>query len=343
MGTLASDSINLKSIKSVTDTAVEAASKAAIAKQDAMVAKAKATQAQTAAAEAAKTATDYIKFEAGTGLIVSQNAEANDGASTVLTDTSLQIRKGGKKSAEFAEDRISFYEQDKKLIDVKSVKEFLQGEYDIKGASIDCGGTGAVNIFANDIEVQGQQGKHAAFTATAGSYNPATLSSRFTSSAADLTAISKSGISVFIVESDTRADNVIASLLHSATLDGIVEPIMQINSKGTITTGRNLESFAGLHFSQVVGSTKSGQGVIYTNFTYADFGIDNPRDVILLMANCYLSGNGNIPTDLTCGWTRTEFWNNPNAQKNSAHTKMKVWVPNSTSYIPVCDLVWAYS
>ena len=80
MEILATDSIDLTSIKSVNDKAIEAA----------------------------KTATDYMKFEAGTGLVVSKNTKSNEGASTVLTDNSLQIRKDGKKSAEFAEDRIQF-------------------------------------------------------------------------------------------------------------------------------------------------------------------------------------------------------------------------------------------
>lgn len=173
MEILATDSIDLTSIKSVNDKAIEAA----------------------------KTATDYMKFEAGTGLVVSKNAKSNEGASTVLTDNSLQIRKDGKKSAEFAEDRISFYEQDKKLIDIKSIKDARDGEYNIKGASIDCGGSGAVNVFANDVT---NQGLHAAFTATAGGYDIEALTSKFTSSAADLTAISKSGMSVFIVHSDSK-------------------------------------------------------------------------------------------------------------------------------------------
>ena len=69
MEILATDSIDLTSIKSVNDKAIEAA----------------------------KTATDYMKFEAGTGLVVSKNAKSSEGASTVLTDNSLQIRKDGKK------------------------------------------------------------------------------------------------------------------------------------------------------------------------------------------------------------------------------------------------------
>ena len=108
MDILASDSINLKSIKSVTEKVEEA--------------KMEAKQAQDAAIDAAKTATDYMKFEEGVGLIVSKNAQSNEGASTVLTDNSLQIRKNGEKSAEFTDDRISFYGHGKKLVDIKSLR-----------------------------------------------------------------------------------------------------------------------------------------------------------------------------------------------------------------------------
>lgn len=272
MGTLASDSINLKSIKLVTDMAVDAASKAATAEQSAADASSKveeakreAEQAQNAAIEAAKTATDYMKFEAGTGLIVSKNAQSSEGASTVLTDNSLQIRKDGKKSAEFTEDRISFYEQDKKLIDIMSIKDAVDGDYNIKGASINCGGSGAVNVFANDIT---NQGKHAAFTATAGSYNYDTNTSKFNSAAADLTAISKSGMSVFIVHSDSgRADNVIASLLHSPKLDGIVEPVVEFDSKGTvIAKAIQVDKIEGLYEDSKV----SAGGVVWNVRKYAD-------------------------------------------------------------------------
>lgn len=204
MGILANDSINLTSIKSVNDKAEEAA----------------------------KTATDYMKYEAGTGLVVSKNTKSSEGTSTVLTDNSLQIRKDGKKSAEFAEDRISFYERDKKLIDIKSIKDARDGDYNIKGASIDCGGTGAVNVFANNIV---NQGLHAAFTATAGSYDYDTNTSRFKSAAADLTSISESGITSLIVESDgSRADGVIASISFSNRLDGIIDPLIEFDNKGTI-------------------------------------------------------------------------------------------------------------
>lgn len=275
MGTLASDSINLKSIKSVTDKAVDAASKAATAEQSAAnaaskveEAKREAEQAQNAAIEAAKTATDYMKFEAGIGLVVSKNAKSSEGASTVLTDNSLQIRKDGKKSAEFAEDRISFYEQDKKLIDIKSIKDARDGEYNIKGASIDCGGSGAVNVFTNDVTNQGHQAKHAAFTATAGGYDIEALTSKFTSSAADLTAISKSGMSVFIVHSDSkREDNVIASLLHSPKLDGIVEPVVEFDSNGTvIAKAIQVDSIEGLYEDSKV----TAGGVVWNVRKYAD-------------------------------------------------------------------------
>ena len=236
MEILATDSIDLTSIKSVNDKAIEAA----------------------------KTATDYMKFEAGTGLVVSKNAKSSEGASTVLTDNSLQIRKDGKKSAEFAEDRISFYEQDKKLIDIKSIKDAKDGDYNIKGASIDCGGTGAVNVFANDVT---NQGLHAAFTATAGGYNIEALSSKFTSSAADLTAISKSGMSVFIVHSDTRADNVIASILHSPKLDGIVEPVVEFDSNGTvIAKAIQVDSIEGLYEDSKV----TAGGVVWNVRKYSD-------------------------------------------------------------------------
>ena len=237
MEILATDSIDLTSIKSVNDKAIEAA----------------------------KTATDYMKFEAGSGLVVSKNAKSNEGASTVLTDNSLLIRKDGKKSAEFAEDRISFYEQDKKLIDIKSIKDAKDGDYNIKGASIDCGGTGAVNVFANDVT---NQGLHAAFTATAGGYDIEALSSKFTSSAADLTAISKSGMSVFIVHSDSkREDNVIASLLHSPKLDGIVEPVVEFDSNGTvIAKAIQVDSIEGLYEDSKV----TAGGVVWNVRKYAD-------------------------------------------------------------------------
>lgn len=237
MEILATDSIDLTSIKSVNDKAIEAA----------------------------KTATDYMKFEAGTGLVVSKNAKSSEGASTVLTDNSLQIRKDGKKSAEFAEDRISFYEQDKKLIDIKSIKDARDGDYNIKGASIDCGGTGAVNVFANDIT---NQGLHAAFTATAGAYDSDNHTSNFASSAADLTAISKSGMSVFIVHSDSkREDNVIASLLHSPKLDGIVEPVVEFDSNGTvIAKAIQVDSIEGLYEDSKV----TAGGVNWNVRKYAD-------------------------------------------------------------------------
>jgi len=237
MEILATDSIDLTSIKSVNDKAIEAA----------------------------KTATDYMKFEAGTGLVVSKNAKSSEGASTVLTDNSLQIRKDGKKSAEFAEDRISFYEQDKKLIDIKSIKDAKDGDYNIKGASIDCGGTGAVNVFANDIV---NQGLHAAFTATAGSYNYDTNTSRFKSAAADLTSISKSGITSLIVESDgSRADGVIASISFSDRLDGIIEPVIEFDNKGTvIARAVRADSIEGLYEDSQV----TAGGVVWHVRKYAD-------------------------------------------------------------------------
>lgn len=257
MDILASDSINLKSIKSVTEKVEEA--------------KMEAKQAQDAAIEAAKTATDYMKFEEGVGLIVSKNAQSNEGASTVLTDNSLQIRKDGKKSAEFAEDRISFFEQDKKLIDIKSIKDARDGDYNIKGASIDCGGTGAVNVFTNNITNHGaylEQGLHAAFTATAGSYDYDTNTSRFNSASADLTAISKSGITSLIVENDgSRADGVIASLSYSNRLDGIIEPVIEFDNKGTvIARAVRADSIEGLYEDSQV----TAGGVVWHVRKYAD-------------------------------------------------------------------------
>lgn len=257
MDILASDSINLKSIKSVTEKVEEA--------------KMEAKQAQDAAIEAAKTATDYMKFEEGVGLIVSKNAQSNEGASTVLTDNSLQIRKDGKKSAEFAEDRISFFEQDKKLIDIKSIKDARDGDYNIKGASIDCGGTGAVNVFANNITNHGaylEQGLHAAFTATAGSYDYDTNTSRFNSASADLTAISKSGITSLIVENGgSRADGVIASLSYSDRLDGIIEPVIEFDSKGTvIAKAIRVDKIEGLYEDSKV----SAGGIVWNVRKYAD-------------------------------------------------------------------------
>lgn len=257
MDILASDSINLKSIKSVTEKVEEA--------------KMEAKQAQNAAIEAAKTATDYMKFEEGVGLIVSKNAQSNEGASTVLTDNSLQIRKDGKKSAEFAEDRISFFEQDKKLIDIKSIKDARDGDHNIKGASIDCGGTGAVNVFTNNITNHGaylEQGLHAAFTATAGSYDYGTNTSRFNSASADLTSISKSGITSLIVESDgSRADGVIASLSYSDRLDGIIEPVIEFDNKGTvIARAVRADSIEGLYEDSQV----TAGGVVWNVRKYAD-------------------------------------------------------------------------
>lgn len=237
MEILATDSIDLTSIKSVNDKAIEAA----------------------------KTATDYMKFEEGTGLVVSKNAKSSEGASTVLTDNSLQIRKDGKKSAEFAEDRISFYEQDKKLIDIKSIKDAKDGDYNIKGASIDCGGTGAVNVFANNIT---NQGLHAAFTATAGSYDYSTNTSRFNSASADLTSISKSGITSLIVENDgSRADGVIASLSYSDRLDGIIEPVIEFDSKGTvIAKAIRVDKIEGLYEDSKV----SAEDIVWNVRKYAD-------------------------------------------------------------------------
>lgn len=257
MDILASDSINLKSIKSVTDKVEEA--------------KMEAKQAQNAAIEAAKTATDYMKFEEGTGLVVSKNAKPSEGASTVLTDTSLQIRKDGKKSAEFAEDRISFFEQDKKLIDIKSIKDARDGDYNIKGASIDCGGAGAVNVFTNNITNHGaylEQGLHAAFTATAGSYDYGTNTSRFNSASADLTSISKSGITSLIVENGgSRADGVIASLSYSDRLDGIIEPVIEFDSKGTIIAKAiRVDKIEGLYEDSKV----SAGGIVWNVRKYAD-------------------------------------------------------------------------
>lgn len=257
MDILASDSINLKSIKSVTEKVEEA--------------KMEAKQAQNVAIEAAKTATDYMKFEEGTGLVVSKNAKSSEGASTVLTDNSLQIRKDGKKSAEFAEDRISFFEQDKKLIDIKSIKDARDGDYNIKGASIDCGGTGAVNMFANNITNHGaylEQGLHAAFTATAGSYDDGTNTSRFSSASADLTSISKSGITSLIVESDgSRADGVIASLIYSPKLNGIAEPVIEFDSKGTvIAKAIRVDKIEGLYEDSKV----SAGGIVWNVRKYAD-------------------------------------------------------------------------
>lgn len=243
MEILATDSIDLTSIKSVNDKAIEAA----------------------------KTATDYMKLEAGTGLVVSKNAKSSEGASTVLTDNSLQIRKDGKKSAEFTEDRISFYEQDKKLIDIKSIKDARDGDYNIKGASIDCEGTGAVNMFANNITNHGaylEQGLHAAFTATAGSYDYDTNTSRFNSASADLTAISKSGITSLIVENDgSRADGVIASISYSNRLDGIIEPLIEFNNKGTvIARAVRADSIEGLYEDSQV----TAGGVVWNVRKYAD-------------------------------------------------------------------------
>lgn len=243
MEILATDSIDLTSIKSVNDKAIEAA----------------------------KTATDYMKLEAGTGLVVSKNAKSSEGASTVLTDNSLQIRKDGKKSAEFTEDRISFYEQDKKLIDIKSIKDARDGDYNIKGASIDCEGTGAVNMFANNITNHGaylEQGLHAAFTATAGSYDYDTNTSRFNSASADLTAISKSGITSLIVENDgSRADGVIASLSYSNRLDGIIEPLIEFDNKGTvIARAVRADSIEGLYEDSQV----TAGGVVWHVRKYAD-------------------------------------------------------------------------
>jgi hypothetical protein len=251
MDILASDSINLKSIKSVTEKVEEA--------------KMEAKQAQNAAIEAAKTATDYMKFEEGVGLIVSKNAQSNEGASTVLTDDSLQIRKYGEKCAEFTDDRISFYGRGKKLVEIKSFNDDIDSDYTVKGASIDCEGYGAVNVFTRDVV---GQGKHAALTATAGSYNPNTNVSEFISAAADLTAVSKSGVAAFVVHSNSmREDNVIASLIHSPKLNGILDPVVEFDSKGTIIAKAiRVDKIEGLYEDSKV----SAGGIVWNVRKYAD-------------------------------------------------------------------------
>lgn len=258
MDILASDSINLKSIKPVTDKVVDASLKVEEAKME-------AKQAQNAAIEAAKTATDYMKFEEGVGLIVSKNAKSNEGASTVLTDSSLQIHKNGEKCAEFTDDRISFFGRGKKLVDIKSFNDDIDRDYIYKGASIDCAGNGAVNVFTTD---KLSWGKHADFTATAGSYNPETLVSEFASASADLTAVSKSGIASFIVHSNSmRDDNVIASLIHSPKLNGITEPVVEFDSKGTIIAKAiRVDKIEGLYEDSKV----SAGGIVWNVRKYAD-------------------------------------------------------------------------
>lgn len=258
MDILASDSINLKSIKPVTDKVVDASLKVEEAKME-------AKQAQDAAIEAAKAATDYMKFEEDVGLIVSKNAQSNEGASTVLTDNSLQIRKNGEKSAEFTDDRISFYGHGKKLVDIKSIKDAVDKGYAYEGASIDYVGYGALNVITSDVD---GRGKRADLTATAGSYNSNTFVSEFVAAAADLTAVSKSGIASFIVHSNSwRDDNVIASLIHSPKLNGIAEPVVEFDSKGTIIAKAiRVDKIEGLYEDSKV----SAGGVVWNVRKYAD-------------------------------------------------------------------------
>ena len=120
-------------------------------------------------------------------------------------------------------------------------------------------------MFANDIV---NQGLHAAFTATAGSYNYDTNTSRFKSAAADLTSISKSGITSLIVESDgSRADGVIASLSYSDRLDGIIEPVIEFDNKGTvIARAVRADSIEGLYEDSQV----TAGGVVWHVRKYAD-------------------------------------------------------------------------
>ena len=120
-------------------------------------------------------------------------------------------------------------------------------------------------MFANNIT---NQGLHAAFTATAGSYDYSTNTSRFNSASADLTSISKSGITSLIVENGgSRADGVIASLSYSDRLDGIIEPVIEFDSKGTvIAKAIRVDKIEGLYEDSKV----SAEDIVWNVRKYAD-------------------------------------------------------------------------